>query len=73
MNESEKYTDSGILLFLLGPMYLVLIRISGVYSPYNSKIGRPKDDGMQRKLVLMSLGTIFYVILFIVLISYDVW
>ena len=72
MSESKKYPDSDIVLFFLGPFYLILLKLNGTYNPtYNEGIKRSKDDKMGRKLILMSLGTVFYVILIIVLISYD--
>jgi len=72
MSESKKYPDSDVVLFFLGPIYLILIKLNGTYNPtYKEGIKRSKDDKMGRKLILMSLGTVFYVILIIVLISYD--
>ncbi|SHI95459.1 hypothetical protein SAMN05216261_2320 [Algibacter luteus] len=72
MSESKKYPDSDIVLFFLGPVYLILVKLSGTYNPtYNSGLKRSKDDKMGRKLILMSLGTVFYVVLIIVLTSYD--
>jgi hypothetical protein len=72
MSESKKYPDSDIILFFLGPAYLLLIKLSGIYNPtYNAGTKRSKDDKMGRKLILMSLGTVFYIILAIVLTSYD--
>lgn len=68
MSESKKYPDSAIILFFLGPIYLILIKLSGTY---NSGIKRSKDKKMGRKLILMSLGTVFYVFLIFVLSSYD--
>lgn len=72
MGESNKFPESEITLFLLGPFYLILIKLNGTYnSTYNPGIKRAKDKKMGRKLILMSLGTIFYVALAIVLVSYD--
>ena len=72
MSESKKFPDSDIVLVFLGPAYLILIKLSGTHNPtYNSGIKRSKDDKMGRKLILMSLGTVFYVVLIIVLTRYD--
>ena len=71
MSASKKYTDSDLKLFFLGPLYLILIRLNGTYSHHNTDIKRSSDNKMGRKLTLMSLGTIFYVILIIVMINYD--
>jgi hypothetical protein len=70
MSASKKYTDSDLKLFFLGPLYLILIRLNGTYSHHNPGIKRSSDNKMGRKLILMTLGTIFYVILIIVLINY---
>jgi hypothetical protein len=72
MSESKKYPDSDIILFFLGPAYLILIKLRGTYNRiYNSGVKQNKNDKMGRKLILMSLGTIFYVILIVLLTSYD--
>ena len=70
MKESKKYPESGIILFFLGPLYLILLKLNGTYSPYQSGINRSKDEKLGRKLILMSLGTMFYVVLLIIITSY---
>jgi hypothetical protein len=71
MRESKKFPDSLIVLFFCGPFYLLLIKLNGTYSHHNPGIKRSSDNKLGRKLILMGLGTIFYIVLFIVLTSYD--
>ena len=72
MSKSKKYPDSNIVLFFLGPVYLILIKLNGTYNPtYNSGIKRNNDDKIGQKLIFMSLGAVFYVVLIIVLTSYN--
>ena len=72
MNSKNTYPDNDLILFFLGPLYLVLIKLSGKYN-YNYRTAsnqKEKDKKMGRKLILMALGTVFYVVVIILLSTY---
>ena len=72
MNSKDGFPDNELVLFFMGPLFLVLIKLSGKYN-YNyrtSSHNNENDKNFGRKLVLMALGTLFYVVLIVILISY---
>ena len=72
MNSKDGFPDNELVLFFMGPLFLVMIKLSGKYN-YNyrtSSHNNENDKIFGRKLVLMALGTVFYVVLIVILISY---
>ncbi len=72
MNNKDTYPENDLILFFLGPLFLILIKLTGKYNfnyrtHYNPK---EKDKTLGRKLTLMVLGTIFYVVVFILFSEY---
>lgn len=72
MSSKGTFPDNDLIIFFLGPLFLILIKLSGKYDYKYQTLSHKKeeDKNMGRKLILMALGTLFYIAVVILLTIY---